>query len=1375
MTTQVATSQDSTYSSKTRSHLIPEHTLLLGDSQSSNPALVGSEAAMLSLIASAPGRKTPGAFIVGSSASQKFLQNPSFDELFDCAKAQCSLWLDHQIKGNQRAAKYVENALFAVLKDLREHIAGVSLHAGLKEEIDKRYKTLQQSFGQVGGVNVIPSLVHSSIISGTTLGQSPFELNLSSVQDVHRAVHAAYTNLFSPTLVMPRLMAVLNLIQNAQDGQGVDLGKVKEQAIDLRSMSAGIVVQQTINAVSGGTISNVDLVNGTPGSFLQVAYGLPETVTTGVCDPDTYRFDRYGRSLGVDIGNKERALYALPIGGAGPDVIEHSIRRVPTLNEQLAQRVVNVARNVSETVSNTTGNRYLELKFAVDTTGEVFILGGRPETFWSQRKPKENVSCYGVPVEQASALSTQYAGGKTAVHGAVSGTLRVLNSSDEIHNIITKGDIIVVTSADQNWDHVLHKAGAIIAEQGGITGLTAAKARELRIPCIVAAHGAKEALQELTGKEITFDASNRIVYEGKHPVQVGTPNDFIRNDIQYRPTPSTLRHPVYKQVNGVDVVGKPEYPLSKLQFHLYWKAWQQLEEQVASQPLNLYSEDTPEGTILLVGHSELEHLSKDLLCWKLEDLSLLLDRREKAVQAFRDLAGRFEVSELCINEQSLNEFCTLYPRMIAFAHLRWQLGEQVLAKLVKEQLEQLPSDWQDIVFKSFAPKEKSEAALKEAAYQDLLKDAKLYAPMLLSVRDSEAALAQLRNIDGAFVAKLEEHVKLYKYSTDDLRNKPAIIAVLNRIRFSLSNPELPGVVNDVNEPMPNWRQFVSDPVHFEQVMKLAHRQKQQTENEHHWQVRDQFVIQEKMLQFGNRLVKIGRLSKAEEIFDLLPSDIIDSIREIESLNPKIEILDEFQPKDGSLEIGRISNWLELRENLKANNQVLLMDGNNHVLPVSRCIPVGVDPYDSIIKLFDQQSRSVFGGYSKIDDRGKPGFEQFVKLYENGTVVDYVYVGKNGATEIVTGNPYAKKMPDNEVRFVVVQNSARAGRPGRAGGGQDDRVDPNGKLLQILRPKNVIENCPNEMYVEWKGPHGGTWWAMCNPFPIFPCEKGKPTFHQPYHVTFSRGDRDVDQPLVTSPENLAELLTFYGLLNRSLSLRASGAPAFRMGINGWYNSQSPRAPKGGASQFQAHAHLISRAFSMESAKREKPSEQNIASGVEVSLRTRNEVGSALILESALDARQIERIVEKSQVALQRIKDKGDTFNILVSPLDDRCERISLHIADKVQGTPVPHFDNEFAFCEVFGAPVVDSIAKVYHLFPKETIKLQEHVADFQNAKTDPEKAQAANNLLAYAKNLKQNGRLNGVAPDLARRVEASLNQVCAPYHHMYEIAQAVLVS
>lgn len=101
---------------------------------------------------------------------------------------------------------------------------------------------------------------------------------------------------------------------------------------------------------------------------------------------------------------------------------------------------------------------------------------------------------------------------KVASKGIGYGKAFILKSDNEL-NLFPTGAVLVTRYSSARYSTIIKNASAILTEVGAITVHLSAIARELGIPMLVNAEGVTKIIKN--GTEITVDAFNGIVYEGK--------------------------------------------------------------------------------------------------------------------------------------------------------------------------------------------------------------------------------------------------------------------------------------------------------------------------------------------------------------------------------------------------------------------------------------------------------------------------------------------------------------------------------------------------------------------------------------------------------------------------------------------------------------------------------------------------------------------------------------------------------------------------------------------------------------------------------------------------------------------------------------------
>jgi phosphohistidine swiveling domain-containing protein len=100
--------------------------------------------------------------------------------------------------------------------------------------------------------------------------------------------------------------------------------------------------------------------------------------------------------------------------------------------------------------------------------------------------------------------------GRAASPGSRRGIARKVSGSAPPADAIAPGDILVVPFSTPLYYDLFLRASAVVAEVGGVTSHAAGLARELGLPCVVAATGAMNLIAD--GATITVDGDAGVVH-----------------------------------------------------------------------------------------------------------------------------------------------------------------------------------------------------------------------------------------------------------------------------------------------------------------------------------------------------------------------------------------------------------------------------------------------------------------------------------------------------------------------------------------------------------------------------------------------------------------------------------------------------------------------------------------------------------------------------------------------------------------------------------------------------------------------------------------------------------------------------------------------
>jgi len=149
---------------------------------------------------------------------------------------------------------------------------------------------------------------------------------------------------------------------------------------------------------------------------------------------------------------------------------------------------------------------------------QLYILQARPETV-------HNIKDYNVLEDyilkkQGKVLAEGQSVGKRIGAGKVN---KIMSVDDIVK--FKKGEVLVTSMTDPDWEPIMKIAAGIVTDDGGRTCHAAIISRELGIPCIVGTHDGSEKIK--TGQDVTVSCAEGevgFVYEGQMPFEIKKTN-----------------------------------------------------------------------------------------------------------------------------------------------------------------------------------------------------------------------------------------------------------------------------------------------------------------------------------------------------------------------------------------------------------------------------------------------------------------------------------------------------------------------------------------------------------------------------------------------------------------------------------------------------------------------------------------------------------------------------------------------------------------------------------------------------------------------------------------------------------------------------------
>ncbi|HWF56108.1 MAG TPA: PEP/pyruvate-binding domain-containing protein [Solirubrobacteraceae bacterium] len=241
--------------------------------------------------------------------------------------------------------------------EIRALIEGMPMPAELAAAIAAAYAGL----GDDVAVAVRSSATAEDTGEASFAGQQDTYLWISGRDAVIRHVQRCWASLFTPHAIAYR-------------------AKIGYAVADL---AMAVVVQRMVDARAAGVALTLDPVTGDRSSiYLEVALGLGEGVVRGDVPTDRVWIDK--RSLSIarqEVADKNRA-HRFDVGAGQVRLVEEfgAAVSLPALSEAQARAVGALVNDVEATFE-----RPMDIEWAIDQGGEVFLLQARPETVWSRR------------------------------------------------------------------------------------------------------------------------------------------------------------------------------------------------------------------------------------------------------------------------------------------------------------------------------------------------------------------------------------------------------------------------------------------------------------------------------------------------------------------------------------------------------------------------------------------------------------------------------------------------------------------------------------------------------------------------------------------------------------------------------------------------------------------------------------------------------------------------------------------------------------------------------------------------------------------------------------------------------------------------------
>jgi pyruvate,water dikinase len=378
-------------------------------------------------------------------------------------------------------------------KNVRSIIRNSEFPPALTEAILDAYRKMEEHYGKGVDVAVRSSATAEDLPDASFAGQQETFLNIRGEEVLIDACKRCFASLFTNRAISYR----------------------HDKGFGQFDVYLSIAVQKMVRSdkASAGVIFSIDTETGFKDVvFITASYGLGENVVKGAVNPDEYYVFK------PTLLDGKRPIVEKRLGGKNIKMIYTDNPKEPTKDIETTEEerrrftledddILTLARWTC--IIEDHYQKPMDIEWAKDgEDGELFIVQARPETVHSQAKGN-TIETY-VLKETGTVIITGQAVGTRIGQG----NAHIIEDSAHIGEF-KKGEVLVTTMTDPDWEPIMKIASAIVTNKGGRTCHAAIISREMGITCIIGTDHATETIS--TGQPITVSCAQGdigSIYEG---------------------------------------------------------------------------------------------------------------------------------------------------------------------------------------------------------------------------------------------------------------------------------------------------------------------------------------------------------------------------------------------------------------------------------------------------------------------------------------------------------------------------------------------------------------------------------------------------------------------------------------------------------------------------------------------------------------------------------------------------------------------------------------------------------------------------------------------------------------------------------------------
>jgi len=438
------------------------------DVDKNDVGLVGGKNASLGEMISNTKIPVPYGFAITSYAYRYFIEQAGLKDFIKNTLKKYNIKKLSQLK---KAGKLIRNK-----------ISNAKMPEDLRKEIEENYRKLSvRVLKNNPYVAVRSSATAEDLPDASFAGQQETYLNVSGNKELIKSVKKCFASLFTDRAISYR----------------------EDKKFDHFSIALSVAVQKMVNSKASGVMFTLDPDSGFRNVvYINGSYGLGELVVQGEVIPDQWTvFKPTMRIIDKRIGTKDKMLIRLK----NKNVLKKTSKKKKnkfSLDDNKVLKLAEYGMRIEQHYK-----RPMDIEWAQDSDGKLYIVQARPETVYSSKKSSALMKY--ILDEKSKILLTGEAIGRKIGQGKI----HIIDSPKKI-NQFKKGEILVTKATDPDWEPIMKIASAIVTDEGGRTSHAAIVSRELGVPCIIGTGNGTKKLKN--GRKVTVDCTQEkgIIWNG---------------------------------------------------------------------------------------------------------------------------------------------------------------------------------------------------------------------------------------------------------------------------------------------------------------------------------------------------------------------------------------------------------------------------------------------------------------------------------------------------------------------------------------------------------------------------------------------------------------------------------------------------------------------------------------------------------------------------------------------------------------------------------------------------------------------------------------------------------------------------------------------